>query len=254
LASRGIALLVYDKRGVGESTGNWHDGTYQDLALDAVRGVERLAERADVDAQRIGLIGLSEGGWTAPLAASLSPKVSFMVIVSGPPMTPLEQEYYEVETELKADGVPNDQIAEVLALLRTRRESYRTQDWEQLQQAIEAARARPWFERWANPNLPDQSSTSYRWYRRVMDYDPLPVLKGLKIPVFAAYGEKDVLVPAERSVEIMRRIRDQHDKDFTILLLAGASHNLSTSATSWPEEYWEKLFGWLDRQLRPARN
>lgn len=250
LNSHGIALLVYDKRGAGESTGNWLDGTYKDLALDAVRGVDSLRDRSDIDPRRIGLIDQSEGGWTAPLAASLSPTVSYLVLISAPPMSPVEQEYYEFETQLKGQQVPDDQIAAALELLRKRREAYRTQDFEPLQRAIDESRDRPWFERWGNPELPDTASKKYRWYRRVMDYDPMPLVKGQAVPVFAAYGEKDVLVPARQSVEIMHRRREQHNKDFTLLLLAGASHNLSTAGTSWPEQYWQQLFQLLDRTLQ----
>jgi uncharacterized protein len=72
-AEHGIASLIYDKRGVGESTGSWRAGTFAELAGDALAGMSLLAQRGEIDEEHIGLWGCSEGGWVAPLAASQSP-------------------------------------------------------------------------------------------------------------------------------------------------------------------------------------
>ena len=82
-AERGIATLIYDKRGVGASTGSWRAGTFTELAGDALAAVRLLAQRGDIDSRRIGLWGCSEGGWVAPLAASQSPDVRFLVAISA---------------------------------------------------------------------------------------------------------------------------------------------------------------------------
>src|SRR6266545_4527236 len=78
----GIAVLGYDKRGVGESTGDWNAATYEDLAGDAVAAVEYLKTRRDIDATQIGLLGISQAGWIMPLAAVRSKDVAFLISVS----------------------------------------------------------------------------------------------------------------------------------------------------------------------------
>jgi len=88
MLSRGIAILNYDKRGVGESEGVYEESAsesnLQKLAEDALAGVEYLVTRPEIDAKRIGLIGGSQAGWIIPNAASQSQQVSYFVILSGP--------------------------------------------------------------------------------------------------------------------------------------------------------------------------
>src|SRR5207244_2077563 len=76
--SRGIAALIYDKRGVGSSTGDWRDSSFDDLAKDALAAVEYLKNRPDINSSRIGLMSSSQGGWVAPITASLSADVRFV--------------------------------------------------------------------------------------------------------------------------------------------------------------------------------
>ncbi|MGZ6057829.1 MAG: alpha/beta hydrolase family protein [Myxococcaceae bacterium] len=91
LVARGIAVLRYDKRGVGDSGGVYSGvGIFNSaqmiplLASDAAAGVEFLAARPEVDGTRVGLVGGSQAGWIIPVAASLAPRVAFAVILSGP--------------------------------------------------------------------------------------------------------------------------------------------------------------------------
>lgn len=78
----GIAVLLYDKRGVGSSTGDWHTSSYTDLADDLLAGVRLLKSRRDINSRQIGVRGFSQGGWIASLAASRSRDVSFIHYIS----------------------------------------------------------------------------------------------------------------------------------------------------------------------------
>lgn len=102
---QGFATLTYDKRGVGESGGSYsrvgvEDGeaVLEDLANDAVAGVEFLKSNGKIDPNRIGLFGISQGGWIAPLAASKSSDVAFMALYSGPVCTVGQEIYYSRTT------------------------------------------------------------------------------------------------------------------------------------------------------------
>jgi dienelactone hydrolase len=106
----GFATFVWDKPGCGDSTGNWLKQDFEDRAKEAIAAVRYLRERPDIRAEAAGLWGISQGGWISPLAASMSPDIAFVIAVSGPAVSPAEQELYRVEHELRADGFPPDDV------------------------------------------------------------------------------------------------------------------------------------------------
>jgi dipeptidyl aminopeptidase/acylaminoacyl peptidase len=83
LARRGIAILGYDKRGVGASSGDWKTASFDELAGDVVAAVEYLKSRRDIDSSQIGLLGLSQAGWVMPLAALRAKDTAYLISVSG---------------------------------------------------------------------------------------------------------------------------------------------------------------------------
>jgi len=117
-AHHGVAALTYDKRGVGESTGNWHDVAFMTLCDDGLAAIQLLKARPDIDKKRIGVWGLSQGGWLAPLAASRSNDIAFVIAVSGPGVSPGEQMIFFYLRELINGGMPKAQAEEASALRR----------------------------------------------------------------------------------------------------------------------------------------
>jgi cephalosporin-C deacetylase-like acetyl esterase len=81
-AEEGIASLVFDKRGYGDSEGDWRTASFEDLALDAIAAVDHLKSRNDVDHSRIGLRGASQSGWVLPVAASKSESIRYLILIS----------------------------------------------------------------------------------------------------------------------------------------------------------------------------
>ena len=88
MASHGIAVLTYDKRGVGESEGSYVEAASERnlslLAQDAIAGVEYLKARPEIKADQIGLTGFSQAGWVIPLAVSQSKDIAYFIVLSGP--------------------------------------------------------------------------------------------------------------------------------------------------------------------------
>jgi hypothetical protein len=109
-ARMGIASLAFDKRGSGASTGNWRAADFSDLADDVHACVEVLKARSEIDATQIGLFGQSQGGWVAPLAASRSSAIAWLVLISGTPVTPARQTWWEAESRLRRCGVSENDI------------------------------------------------------------------------------------------------------------------------------------------------
>ena len=103
-AAHGIASLIYDRRGLGESSGDEQSAGLHDLADDAIAGVHRLQEQPEIDPRRIGAWGHSQGGWVAPIAAARSSDVSFVIAQSAPAITPAAQEVFRVGTNARNEA------------------------------------------------------------------------------------------------------------------------------------------------------
>ena len=165
LTRRGVAVLRVDDRGVGGSGGSASKATCDDFAGDVVAGVEYLKGRREIDAKRIGLIGHSEGGLIAPIAATRSRDVAFIVLMAGPGLTGEEILYLQGALILKASGASDAAVAasraqqeRVFAILKTEPDAAAA---EQKLRAIGVQQV----ERVSNP-----------WFRFFLTYDPRPTL------------------------------------------------------------------------------
>ena len=119
LARHGIASLVYDKRGYGDSTADWHRATFEDLAGDALAAVDFLESLSEIDSSQIGLRGSSQSGWILPIAADRSRDVAHLILISPPGVSPYDQIVYDVRTDLEDAGFVGEDVEEALALLRS---------------------------------------------------------------------------------------------------------------------------------------
>src|SRR6266536_2624879 len=95
LPPAGIGVITFDRRGEGESTGDASRGRFQVQAEDALAVIDAI------DAQRVGLWGISQGGWIGPLAAAASDEVAFLALIASTGVTPAEQMMYAVERQLR---------------------------------------------------------------------------------------------------------------------------------------------------------
>lgn len=257
-ARRGVATLAYDKRGFGGSEGSL-PYTYTQLADDAAAAVAWLGRRADVDGSEVGLVGFSEGGWTAPLAASRSDSVAFLVVVSGGALTPAEQELWELRTRLEDAGFGSEAVGDAVALERALQNYYRTgRAEERILASLHRAAAEPWFEV-AFDRSPDDipgslEDVAYVHDPTELDFDALPVLEELRIPELFVFGGADRLVPPRRSAAAIRRtLRAEPASDFRIEVFPRADHLLlewPLDPMPWPRfapGFLDTLSTWIER-------
>ena len=115
LPPAGIGVVTFDRRGEGQSTGDASRGRFEVQAQDA------LAVCSVIDVPRVGLWGVSQGGWIAPLAASQSRRVAFVVGIASTGVTPSEQMMYAVAQQLERARYGNAVVQRVLALRRVLR-------------------------------------------------------------------------------------------------------------------------------------
>ncbi len=148
-ARHGIAALVYDKRGTGSSGGDYREESFDDFAADALAGIHYLQSRKEIDPKKVGLYGRSHGGIVAPLAASLSKDVAFVVNVSGAGVPPYQQVTYQAATQMRRDGFSESEIAEAIAYMNQKWAVARAEGkgWDSLQVATQNARGKRWAER-----------------------------------------------------------------------------------------------------------
>jgi len=234
-AALGITTLAYDKRGCGASTGRFHDLLpIEDLAADALAGIAFLKSRPDVDANRIGLVVASQGGWVAPLVASRSRNVSSMVLISAPMLSVADNGLYEIDNDLRASGFPEFAVKRSRQLNRQFNAMIlRGGDgWTQLRAELDEARDEEWFEvsRLPGPLPETPAPANLAWVehvRRYVAFDPRPLWETTTIPVLALYGGKDVNVPARESAKMLKRaLRRAGNRVSTVKLYPDADHHL----------------------------
>ena len=248
LTRRGIAVLRVDDRGVGGSTGDISKSTEEDFAGDVLAGVGFLKSRKEINPKLIGLIGHSEGGVVAPLAASKSKDVAFIVLMAGTGLTGEEILYLQGALIEKASGATADAIA------RNRKIQHAmfTVAKEEKDNAIAAARMKesvsklieqfPESERkvMSNPAALDAQVKTVLspWFRYLLVYDPREALRHVKCPVLALNGERDLQVPPTEDLsEIAKALREGGNKDFKTVSLPGLNHLFQTCTTGSPSEY-----------------
>jgi uncharacterized protein len=131
LVRHGIAVLGYDKRGVGESTGDWRTASFEDLAGDVAAAVEFLKSRGDIDRTQIGLLGWSQAGWVMPLAALRSKDVAFLISISGAGIPAAETTIDQTRNEMTARGMKPEAVDQIVNLMKLQYQFARTgQGWD----------------------------------------------------------------------------------------------------------------------------
>jgi pimeloyl-ACP methyl ester carboxylesterase len=249
-ALQGVAVLAYDKRGVGESTGDWTEASLEDLAGDALAAVAYFQSRPEIRADAVGLWGISQGGWIAPLAAARSRDVAFIILVSGPGVSVAQQDVDRVEGTMRLDGFTE---AEAKAAAAHQRLFYdlvaASARWEEFEASMQWARQARWAGYVALPSK-ERFDLRVGVLRPFFGYDPVPDLERVTCPVLALFGGRDAIVPPERNVAPMEQaLRRGGNGDHTILVFPAGDHVLTaTQSGAFGEVPFAKalVLGYLD--------
>ena len=231
LVRHGVALLSYDKRGVGESTGDWEHSSFQDLADDVISAIHFLQKNPKIISTKIGVLGVSQGGWIGPLAASRSKDVAFVVSVSGPGVTPADETLTFMQNEMAANGFPNEDITQAVALARTAFRYAKTgAGWETYLAERNKAEKTEWFP---FMGLSDQKDDPQWEFKRLnFEYDPVPALTAVQCPVLAFFGGRDLNVVAEKNRAIWETaLRKGGNRDYSLHIIPDGNHVLMDART-----------------------
>ncbi len=262
-AGLGLAALIFDHRGCGESTGD-AICSFANTAADAAAAVQALKGLPDIRPDAIGVFGRSRGGWFAPLAAARSPDIRFMIIFVPPAISPAAQETTRRLNAFRQTGATEADLAEARAYLNV---LWAGQDSDEAWERYVAARDRIEAKGWGQylEGLAGRDTDDARWTRLNMQYDPRPALAACQCPALAVFGAADRNVVPEENVPLLERyLRDAGNRDVTIRILPRANHGLQLIApdgTSPPlhrsigyaPELWSVVRDWLrEHDLAPA--
>ena len=242
-----IAVFFYDKRGIGHSEGHWRDATFFDRASDVEAAMTYLSERPDIDAENMGLFGISQGGWISYIVASRSQNVSFLIL-SGAPSVSVKEQMFDDRLLHHIQKNPSQ---------------------ERIDEEIKRYRA------WYTTKLKQPTKNDY--IAKIIQFDPRRYISKISVPTLAFYGEKDLYVPPQdlklrnqvgRPVpqgffsignerRFVQQYRNSGNPNLTTFVLKGAGHSMEivdeNGKPQWDrgfaDGFIEKLDIWIKRTI-----
>jgi pimeloyl-ACP methyl ester carboxylesterase len=273
LTKNGIAVLRYDDRGVGQSSGDFISATPLDFASDVESAISYLKTRKEINIKKIGLVGHSEGGIVAPIVASSSEDVSFIVLLAGLGIQGNKALMQQSELTLKTSGASEPEIqntkeinAGIAAIFAKNQatEALKADLTKYIQKNVKAI---PTFlkptgitkEQFIAGQIKFITSPAYQF---IWNYDPAPILEKVSCPVLALHGEKDLQVlPKENLEAISDALKNGNNENVTIKELPNLNHFFQECKTGSPVEFasieqtfsptaLEEISVWLLKQVK----
>ena len=202
LRTKGVAVLLPDKRGSERSEGNWRTASFLDLASDVTAAIKFFKNHANIPVSKIGVLGMSQGGQVGPIVAAESEDVAFVITVVGSSLPMYETLLYEETNNLRELGFLSG-VSDVLARVSTL-----------------------YLRRIAQPDF----------WNAVGNFDPLPYWHRLNVPVLILYGAEDSNVPTKRSAD---RLKALHKSNINVIVFEGSGHALA-SPVGWRESIFRE--------------
>lgn len=248
-AKKGIAALCYDKRGCGKSSGDYDSAHTTDFEKDAMAGFEFLRGLPEINPRKVGIIGHSEGGLIAPMAAAECPDVAFIVLLAGPGLAgdkrwTLQTVHIALSEGADAKVVQDikDMAGEAFSMLETQKDDQKAK--ERLDDILRKGYARlnevekgQLREALEADNITLDERMVKPWYRLLLQWDPAENLRKVKCPVLALNGDKDVAVVYPENLDaIGKALKEGHNQDYTLKVFPGLNHLFRHCQTGSPLE------------------
>jgi pimeloyl-ACP methyl ester carboxylesterase len=251
LSDAGWATLRYDRRPSDRMVPLRHQ------VSDALEALNLLRSRPELEGAPVGFWGLSQGAWTAVLAAAGSNMVDLLVLVGFSGVSPGRQMRYATANFLRQEGYDSDRDLQELAELRTTYERYLRgdQDRASAQRQVDELRNRPWFNlAYVDATLPDRSVIDDPLF---FDFEPEDHVTEVKCPVLAFYGDQDDTVPVADSVALLQRAARNAGNEVSVQVLEGVGHALTVDDRDETDalhpDYQPQLVRWLNQQANIKR-
>lgn len=250
-----VAVFVYDKRGTGKSTGRF-TVDFSELADDALAAVAYARKLLDMPGVPVGLMGESQGGWIAPLAAIRAP-ADFVVVSYGLAISPLDEDRNEVFDELRAKGYDDSVIAkgrELTSITGRIMLSRFTDGLDDLRKFKIAHADEKWLHEaegdFTGPLLrsPDDQFTELRaalGFDAILDYDAQAALRRVNVPMLWVVAGKDTEAPSAPTLEFLRTLQPAPPQ-LDIAVFPNADHGILEEGEQNGEAYARQSAGYFD--------
>ncbi len=223
LTQLGIAVLLYDRRGSGASTGS-NDVAYETLADDGIAAARVLRTMPQIDAKRVGYWGVSQGGWLASFAATRDSNAAFAVAVSAPLTTPESQMEFADTNRLHVLGYSPADVNDMMAARKAWTGYLRgTNSRADAVAAIAKIEKRPWYQYMYMPTVAQLKGPSQSTWRTQMDDDPMKIVERVHIPMLFMLGSSDPWIPVEQTVTSLKNVAATH-ANITYAVIPDANH------------------------------
>jgi fermentation-respiration switch protein FrsA (DUF1100 family) len=265
LTKNGIAVLRYDDRGVGASAGDFSKATTNDFATDVESAVSFLKTRNEINKDQIGLIGHSEGGLIAPIVATKSKGVDFIVLLAGPGLSGDQLMLLQKQKIEEKMGVPAEQVEAGQQAFKGAYEIIRNSPENDTSLK---SRIQTFFKEKFGTDIPEAQLSGLTttllnpWMISFLKLDPAIALQKVKCPVLAINGDKDLQVPAKENLSAIKNaLGKAGNKNVTIKEYPGLNHLFQEAKTGLPAEYMtikqtispqvlEDITGWIKKQVK----
>lgn len=259
LASKGIITLIQDKQGVGKSTGNWTTANFGDLTNDYVNAISFLKTFSKVNKNEIGIYGHSQGGTLAPLLATKSKDVSFIIAAASVGDTLYKQDLFRVENNLKSNDFSQTDVKEAMTYYQQWLNMARTGiGFEKLDSLNSASKDKKWFE-WVE--APPKEHWIWKFYLATGNYNSLDYWEKVTVPVLLVYGENDQIEDIKsylHNIDNLQTNGQKNIKDITGIILPKAQHNLCIFPDKKDKFFWwylshgyeDLITGWIKYRFK----
>lgn len=241
LTQRGIAVVLYDQQGKGQSSGN-REATLFELADDALAVLNETRTLPGIKSDRAGLIGVSRGGWVATNAAARSSQVNFLVLFQGPALSVEAQELDGLARTMRAAEFTEPQIDSAAAQARLYFELVNEKiDFTNFKKRSYSAARVGWSDFGHFADSADDADLT--WWR-LNAYDPAPDLRRIPCPVLALFAANDTHVAPESNLALMETCVKSSGRPFRAVVIPNLGHAVATYQTlrggkwDWPRGFW----------------
>lgn len=246
-----MAVLSYDKRGTGESGGNWKTSSYLDLADDLSAAVDWLGKQAVIDAKRIGVHTTSQSGWYGPHTARNNPGIAFLIQRAGPAVNIGLGTAHEIREEWRNEEVAADLITPAVAFWKELHAlAARGGSLDDANAMLARAQEKPWFRE----TFEDWDKIDDGWWQRHaanMQLEPAKDAGLLDIPILWFLAEDDANVPYQSSLSALEAAQKDNEQ-LEVVTIENAGHNFLVTQPDgnvrYTEQYWSVIAAWLGNQ------
>ena len=240
LTRNGIAVLRYDDRGFAKSTGNHTNATSQDFASDANAAFKFLQSHPQIESNAIGMIGHSEGGLIAPLAANTNKDIAYIIMLAGPGINTVDLMIAQQRAMANLQQLSKTDIEKMLMVTK---EVMTTVKWasdstQAQNKVLEVLTTENMAKLQAPMEQKEFIANSFLtpWYQYFIKYDPERYFQNKSMPILALYGESDIQVTGKENYAGLSILLREH-KDKEIILLPKMNHLFQEAKTGAISEY-----------------